>query len=125
MTELERILSDALRSVRADLWLQIEAKHGPNRASEYPTVVRADAALEAVSVNEHQAADHRKTVERGLLAIIRASCDPEYGGVNVAPIARACVAALHGQFTARQMDGVIGKDLCAKIDALVVQQTRD
>lgn len=38
-------LLDALKAARSDLWLQIEAKHGPEAASRYPSVVKADAAI--------------------------------------------------------------------------------
>lgn len=40
-------LAEALRDARSDLFYQLEAKHGPKAASEYPSVVKADAALAA------------------------------------------------------------------------------
>ena len=38
-------LREALRDTRSDLFYQIEAQHGPRAASEYPSIVKADAAL--------------------------------------------------------------------------------
>jgi hypothetical protein len=39
-------LAAALNEVRSDLWLQIEPKHGTQAATNYPSIVRARAALE-------------------------------------------------------------------------------
>lgn len=38
-------LLEALKAARADLWLQIEGKHGPEAASRYPSLIKADAAI--------------------------------------------------------------------------------
>lgn len=40
-------LVDALERIRSDLWLQIESKHGPKFATNYPSILTADAALAA------------------------------------------------------------------------------
>lgn len=37
----------ALERIRGDLWLQIESKHGPKFATNYPSILTADAALAA------------------------------------------------------------------------------
>lgn len=37
----------ALERIRSDLWLQIESKHGPKFATNYPSILTADAALAA------------------------------------------------------------------------------
>lgn len=38
-------LLEALEDACSDLWLQIESKHGPKAASEYPSIVKAKAAI--------------------------------------------------------------------------------
>ena len=38
-------LAVALEEVRSDLWLQIEPKHGTKAATNYPSIVKARAAL--------------------------------------------------------------------------------
>ena len=43
--EIER-LQEALRATASDLFYQIESKHGPRAASEYPSIVQARKALE-------------------------------------------------------------------------------
>lgn len=35
----------ALKNLRADLFYQIDAKHGPKIASEYPSIVDADLII--------------------------------------------------------------------------------
>jgi len=40
-------LLEALKEVESDLWQQIEGKHGPKIASEYPSIVKAKAARAA------------------------------------------------------------------------------
>lgn len=42
-------LVEVLREVRSDLFLQLEPKHGPQAASQYPSIVKADALLHAHS----------------------------------------------------------------------------
>lgn len=38
-------LKKSLKEVRADLFYQIESKHGPKAASKYPSIVEADNLL--------------------------------------------------------------------------------
>ncbi|UBM23359.1 hypothetical protein K8374_13200 [Pseudomonas sp. p1(2021b)] len=43
--ELQEELASALVKVTADLFYQIEAKHGPKAAAEYPSIVEAKALI--------------------------------------------------------------------------------
>jgi hypothetical protein len=40
-----RALVEALVAARSDLFLQIEGRHGPKAAAQYPSILKADAAL--------------------------------------------------------------------------------
>ena len=46
--QLSNVL-DVLRLLRSDLFLQLEPKHGPQAASQYPSIVKADALFAAHS----------------------------------------------------------------------------
>jgi hypothetical protein len=46
--QLSNVL-DVLRVLRSDLFLQLEPKHGPQAASQYPSIVKADALFAAHS----------------------------------------------------------------------------
>ncbi|CRN68357.1 hypothetical protein AX279_17585 [Pseudomonas sp. J237] len=46
--QLSNVL-DVLRLLRSDLFLQLEPKHGPQAASQYPSIVKADALLDGHS----------------------------------------------------------------------------
>ena len=41
-----------IKELRADLFYQIEAKHGAEKASKYPSILKADEALKLVKNNE-------------------------------------------------------------------------
>ncbi len=43
--EEARVLREAVENVKSDLWLQLEPKYGAKAASEYPSIVQANAAL--------------------------------------------------------------------------------
>jgi hypothetical protein len=43
--EVIRELVEALRDVKSDLFYQIESRHGPKAARNYPSMGKADAAL--------------------------------------------------------------------------------
>lgn len=47
MTAPERVkqLEEALKEVVSDLFYQIESKHGPRKAYEYPSIAKAKALL--------------------------------------------------------------------------------
>jgi hypothetical protein len=40
-----RALVEALVAARSDLFLQIEGRHGPKAAAQYPSILKADAVI--------------------------------------------------------------------------------
>lgn len=69
----------ALKDVRGDLFMQIEGKHGAKAASEYPSIVRAKAAIAKA---DEWSTPVQRLQEWGLLAPQPPKDDPAPGEIR-------------------------------------------